>query len=845
MATTPTNNSVPSESPIDLKFNAGKIDEFVTSMGWTYTDRFGVKHYTIEGINYLSQQVMNSFGYITLSGVTFTTGATISNPNEVLFNTSDNTYYKWTGSFATGSKVVPANSTPQSSGGVGPGKWLSVGDSVLRTALLNNVIDGNNKAYGTLYRTLKYFGAVGDGIADDTSALLAADAYSISSGEPIRVTNGTYKVKNASIGGHYLFDADAWIQNSALGQTDNLLIAKSGLKLIGANIKVGCAAWGTSGNYGNAILIGGYYQPSDESGLVSDVLITRFTIVGITTAFQGQAIELLGNVERVEISDGLLIGPGTPILAHWGGDVDLNNAHDSIVTYSHHPNNLKFSRLNFLPTPGTTSRPLGLYLSAAYNVKVEQITGYYCPALLSVTPGDVYDQVAVSRDKGQSLTGIEINGIHTVYPIDGPSGAIILSGIPATYRTSATRLTARDNASPMQINVKNIVIDLGSKAYTNPMLLVRACKNVDIQFASSLGGAAASPWAQFDYNDACLIRPAGSCPSGVLYRGDTGCEITADQVCYESVTYSINTVGAKFQTFTQSGLTSGLVNAGSTSCTITSSSDAWIFVGAMLYSGSTYIGKVTRSTYLVAGVATSIPITKSANAIASGSAITSNLPCDGTKLGGVISGFMYDVQSTNTWGLEFTGAFRRGFRGGILCDGLYCKDSKFTATFDGIGWEDGAAVNANIHITATQLRNVTISGCRFDSDETNTTIDNHVLITSTDHAGVIISNNTGTVPSAVAFSISNSTVAEAYSMQQIYGNHINGLQAPVATATGLYFGGYFRGVVRNNAVPTTGFWNAGDKVDRPTITTGGQEGWVCINAGSPGTWVGYGVVASS
>lgn len=44
MATTLTNKPVPSESPIDLKFNAGKIDEFVTSMGWTYTDRFGVKH---------------------------------------------------------------------------------------------------------------------------------------------------------------------------------------------------------------------------------------------------------------------------------------------------------------------------------------------------------------------------------------------------------------------------------------------------------------------------------------------------------------------------------------------------------------------------------------------------------------------------------------------------------------------------------------------------------------------------------------------------------------------------------------------------------------------------------
>jgi len=50
MATQPTQNAVPSESPRDLKFNAGKIDEFVTSLALRYTDRFGSQHYTIEGL---------------------------------------------------------------------------------------------------------------------------------------------------------------------------------------------------------------------------------------------------------------------------------------------------------------------------------------------------------------------------------------------------------------------------------------------------------------------------------------------------------------------------------------------------------------------------------------------------------------------------------------------------------------------------------------------------------------------------------------------------------------------------------------------------------------------------
>ncbi|MEB5978971.1 tail fiber/spike domain-containing protein [Enterobacter vonholyi] len=135
MATQPTNLPVPSESPRDLKFNAGKIDEYVTSMGWTYTDRFGQKHYTIEGMNYLSQEAMAAYGYVILTGKTFTTGATLNNPNEVLLNTADGEYYKWTGSFASGGKVVPANSTPAGTGGIGPSAWIGVGDASLRAAL--------------------------------------------------------------------------------------------------------------------------------------------------------------------------------------------------------------------------------------------------------------------------------------------------------------------------------------------------------------------------------------------------------------------------------------------------------------------------------------------------------------------------------------------------------------------------------------------------------------------------------------------------------------------------------------------------------------------------------------
>ncbi|WP_410680912.1 tail fiber/spike domain-containing protein [Citrobacter braakii] len=130
MSTTPTNQPVPSESPRDLKFNAGKIDEFVTSMARQYIDRFGQEHYTIEGISWVAQQAIAAFGYITLDS--FEDGNTLTLPNQALRYEATGEYYRWDGDFP---KTVPAGSTPETAGGVGIGAWVGVGDAALRTEL--------------------------------------------------------------------------------------------------------------------------------------------------------------------------------------------------------------------------------------------------------------------------------------------------------------------------------------------------------------------------------------------------------------------------------------------------------------------------------------------------------------------------------------------------------------------------------------------------------------------------------------------------------------------------------------------------------------------------------------
>lgn len=130
MATIPTNKPIPSEDPRDLKFNAGKIDEVVNSDAHYYTDRFGVRRWTIAGFQYTAEEAIRNYGYITMDS--FEDGATLTLPNQVLRYEATGEYYRWDGEFP---KTVSAGSTPETSGGVGLGVWVSVGDASLRSDL--------------------------------------------------------------------------------------------------------------------------------------------------------------------------------------------------------------------------------------------------------------------------------------------------------------------------------------------------------------------------------------------------------------------------------------------------------------------------------------------------------------------------------------------------------------------------------------------------------------------------------------------------------------------------------------------------------------------------------------
>lgn len=142
MATTPTNKPIPSEDPRDLKFNAGKNDEVINSDAHYYTDRFGVRRWTIAGFQYTAEEAIRNYGYITMDS--FEDGATLTLPNQVLRYEATGEYYRWDGELP---KTVDTGSTPETAGGIGAGAWLSVGDASLRADLTSSVLSLRNSKF--------------------------------------------------------------------------------------------------------------------------------------------------------------------------------------------------------------------------------------------------------------------------------------------------------------------------------------------------------------------------------------------------------------------------------------------------------------------------------------------------------------------------------------------------------------------------------------------------------------------------------------------------------------------------------------------------------------------------
>ncbi|EJD6614052.1 hypothetical protein M0L22_RS11825 [Providencia rettgeri] len=160
----PTQKPVPSSDIKDLFFNSGLLDIWATSLERKYIDRFGNCHLTAAGMEWIfnelvtkfkieSEQALLAAGYAPAG--TFQEGAEVVSRNgTVLWKLpdGDGEYYRWDGDLP---KQVPAGSTPQSTGGIGKGAWVSVGDASLRGDIRG--IDGISHIGATNYEGVRVY----------------------------------------------------------------------------------------------------------------------------------------------------------------------------------------------------------------------------------------------------------------------------------------------------------------------------------------------------------------------------------------------------------------------------------------------------------------------------------------------------------------------------------------------------------------------------------------------------------------------------------------------------------------------------------------------------------------
>lgn len=107
-----------------------------------------VTNKTLDGLENLYNQAISQVGYITMDS--FEDGATLTLPNQTLRYEANGEYYRWDGGFP---KTVPSGSTPETSGGISLGAWVSVGDAAIRSELAKE--SGFNLIGGATYSQIR------------------------------------------------------------------------------------------------------------------------------------------------------------------------------------------------------------------------------------------------------------------------------------------------------------------------------------------------------------------------------------------------------------------------------------------------------------------------------------------------------------------------------------------------------------------------------------------------------------------------------------------------------------------------------------------------------------------
>lgn len=269
---------------------------------------------------------------LTLVAGSFEEGATVNSSTDAVWHIAGGQCYTWDGAFP---KTVAAGSTPATSGVVGVGAWLAVGDATLRTELASAVgaamvglsqgdtvqtafdkISAGTYSLGYRSSTIKdrldvmlttsAMGAVGDGSTDDTAAVqLAIDTLSTLTRKATLYIDGRCKVSSLTIPatlslhmvgnnvGGASYSRSALICQNATGPT----ITCNGSACTFENIQFVGASNDTAGG-GDTTQTAILFTPGDANSYNCDGLVKGCGFVFFNKIFdlRGRNLKLIDNI---------------------------------------------------------------------------------------------------------------------------------------------------------------------------------------------------------------------------------------------------------------------------------------------------------------------------------------------------------------------------------------------------------------------------------------------------------------------------------------------------------------------------------------------------------------------
>ncbi|WP_210202653.1 right-handed parallel beta-helix repeat-containing protein [Sinorhizobium sp. BJ1] len=682
---------------------------------------------------------------------------------------------------------------------------------------------------------VKWYGAVGDGVTNDTAAFIAAGLLT---GQEVIVpyasagyfVQGTIPI-NCRLAGEGKPTIKLTTAGGVDANGDKGLWLKSGSSIKNFRIERTPTASAISGEFNNAIVVGEYATSGTS---YANIEIDNVDLVGIEGGVGRRSIMgIYGNVRDSKFSNMRIVGlVSYGMMIHWGGNFDPALPDTGTVTQSWHPRRITIENVfmdSFDPDNGLG----GLYLSGAHDITVSRVAVHDCRSPFTVAAGDVGGLVAQGESANSVCKNIRfencaIKNYETV--------GLIIGGVSGTRAGSIWNAANED----VSVVIDGLTIERGPLSTAGRALDFRMFQNIDVRglsvtHQSDMYSDIFTPAVFVQACNAVYVKGYTNVPFAHEVAGGTNVVIDTEDYCLRS-DYDSNCIGTRLTGQSGAHTLGAAIALNDTTVTLTDLDFDVVAGSTITISGSTMT--ITRA---AATSATSIvlSITPSLVAAASSTAATVEKATKNIDIKGFADRFQYGVYliNTNSGHAENVNISKRFFRSGL--HDIYVRAARgvkiVNCAFYESGQTDVAACNNVRMIDAST--DVSIEGCTFEDNESGATKARHNIYLFGDSVGCSIRGNAFFRASTSA--INKFAPSTGTDIDHNIGDNWFGplLAARISGTSGIATASMGdRKVGFGTAAPTTGSWSQGDIIWSKSAAASGKAGWICVTAGSPGTW---------